>query len=269
MSASLRFRVSLAALCSAAALSVATAVTPAPAAQVLIVGTYHFDNPGRDMANVQAEDVLVPERQAELEALTARIAEFDPTVVAVEWPEAAVDERYAKYVAGTLEPSRNEVVQLGFRLAKRQKLERVHGVDADGDFPFGPVQEWAEKNGQGDRLGAMIAEVQAMTARMSQAQKTQTIGQILHDYNSPEEIAKGAGFYAELLRFGAGDEQPGAALNGAWATRNYVICAKLLQALKPGDRAVVFYGGGHVHALQRCAIEAPGVELVDAAKYLR
>ena len=269
MFAMLRTCLSLAALSGAAALPPAHAVTPVPATQVLVVGTYHFDNPGLDMANMQAEDVLVPKRQAELEALMQAIARFDPTLVAVEWPAAVADERYAKFVAGTLPESRNEVVQLGFRLAKRQGLERVHGIDADGDFPFEPVQEWAQKNGQGEKLGGMIAEVQAMTARMTEEQKTRTIGEMLRDFNSPAQIEKGQDFYAELLEFGAGDEQPGAALNGAWATRNYTICAKLLQMLKPGDRAVVFYGQGHAHALQRCAIEAPGVELVDAAKYLR
>lgn len=264
-----RFRLSFAALCSAAALSVASAVTPLPAAQVLVVGTYHFANPGRDMANVQAEDVLTPQRQQELEALAKAIGEFDPTLVAVEWPADVVDTKYAAFREGKLPESRNEVVQLGFRLAKQQGLERVHGIDAEGDFPFGPVQAWAEKNGQGEKLGAMMQQVQAIVGRVTEQQKAHTIGEILRDFNSPAAIEEAQGFYADLLRFGAGDEQPGAALNGAWATRNYTICAKLLQALKPGDRAVVFYGQGHAHALQRCAIEAPGVELVDAAKYLR
>lgn len=269
MPASLRFRVSLAALCSAAALSVASAVTPLPAARVLVVGTFHFDNPGHDMANVQAEDVLVPGRQEELEAIATALAAFEPTLVAVEWPEDVVDTRYAQYRAGTLPASRNEVVQLGFRLAAKRGLERVHGIDADGDFPFEPVQAWADRHGQGAKLAAMLQQAQATTARITEEQKTRTLGEILRDFNAPGAIEQAQGFYADVLKFGAGDEQPGALLNGAWATRNYVICAKLLQALKPGDRAVVFYGQGHAHALQRCAVEAPGVELVDAATYLK
>lgn len=269
MSIRFRFRLSLAALCSVAALSVASAVTPVPAAQVLVVGTYHFSNPGHDLANVQADDVLAPRRQQELAALARAIGEFDPTLVAVEWPADLVDTRYAQYLAGTLPESRNEVVQLGFRLAKQQGLQRVHGIDVDGDFPFEPVQAWAEKHGRSEKLGAMLQQAQAMTARITELQKTQSIGAILRELNSPAAIEQAQAFYAEVLEFGAGDEQPGALLNGAWATRNYKICAQLLQAMKPGDRVVVVYGQGHAHGLQRCAIEAPGVELVEAGKYLR
>src|SRR4051812_37581346 len=32
--------------------------------QVMILGVYHFGNPGRDLHNVQAEDVTTPRRQA-------------------------------------------------------------------------------------------------------------------------------------------------------------------------------------------------------------
>jgi hypothetical protein len=264
-----RFRLSIAVLCSAALLSVAAAITPLPAAQVLVVGTYHFGNPGHDMANVQADDVLAPQRQQQLAALARAIGEFDPTLVAVEWPAELVETRYAQFLAGTLPESRNEVVQLGFRLAKQQGLRRVHGIDVDGDFPFEPVQAWAEKNGQGEKLGALLQQAQAIAARITEQQKTHTIGELLRELNSSAAIEQAQSFYAEILKFGAGDEQPGALLDGAWATRNYKICAQLLQALKPGDRAVVFYGQGHAHALQRCAIEALGVELVEAGKYLR
>jgi len=245
------------------------AETRAAPAKVMIVGTFHFANPGLDLANIEADDVLKPARQQELAAITESLGRFDPTVVAVEWPAAATDERYTAYRAGTLPESRNEVVQLGFRLAAKQKLDRVHGIDAPGDFPFEPVQAWARRNGKMAAIEAMMASVQAMTRRVGDQQKSATLGTVLHDFNTPAAIELAQGFYAELLRFGAGDEQPGAELNAAWARRNYIICAKLLQVLKPGDRAVVFYGQGHAHALQRCAIEAPDVQLVDATGYLR
>ena len=40
----------------------------------------------------------------------------------------------------------------------------------------------------------------------------------------------------------------------AWYTRNLAICARLLQAIKPGDRVVVFYGQGHIYLLQQCLL---------------
>ena len=42
--------------------------------QVLIVGTYHFGNPGLDLHNVKTDDVRTPAKQAELVDLVARLA---------------------------------------------------------------------------------------------------------------------------------------------------------------------------------------------------
>ena len=49
----------------------ATRATAQPAeevkrAEVLVLGVYHMSNPGRDIFNVQADDVLVPKRQREI-----------------------------------------------------------------------------------------------------------------------------------------------------------------------------------------------------------
>ena len=104
---------------------------------MLLVGTYHFSNPGADLSNVEAVDVTSPDRQAELQAVTDALARFRPDYVGVEWPASDADTAYDQYRAGTLPPSRNEVVQLGFRLAAQRKLERVHGLDVPGDFQIG------------------------------------------------------------------------------------------------------------------------------------
>lgn len=252
------------------AASVAPAATPAspPPAKVIVVGLFHLANPGRDMFNVQVDDVLAEARQSELQRVVDGLARFEPTKVMVEWPKDRTDERYAAYRAGTLEPSRSEVVQLGFRLAQRMALKRVDGIDADGDFPFEPVQAFAQAHGREAQLGAALAQVgqhvQGINAQLAQG----SIGSALRHVNEPGRALRNHGFYVEMLRFGQGEEQPGAALVSAWYARNLTICAKLLQALSPGDRAVVFYGDGHAHLLHQCLVEAPGVELVEANDYL-
>jgi len=253
------------------ALSCATAWAAEPAVEptrVVVLGTYHFSNPGRDMANVQAVDVTTPARQAELQAITDRLAKFEPDVVAVEWPADLTDERYRQYLDGSLPASSNEVVQLGFRLARQRRLERVHGIDVDGDFPFEPVQVWAKTHGREAELAAALARVQSITARITALQATHAIGQVLYEMNTPQAIDEGQGFYMDLLRYGDGKDQPGVSLNAAWQARNFGICARLLQALEPGDRAVVFYGQGHVASLLRCLDDTPDIEVEDANDYL-
>jgi uncharacterized protein DUF5694 len=244
------------------------ALQAAEPARVLIVGTYHFSNPGQDQANVESVDVSVPQRQAELQAISDALAKFEPTLLGVEWPADAARTQYAQYLDGSLPPSTNEVVQLGFRLAKQRGLAQVYGLDVDGDFPFEAVQAWAEANGKTDALSALMAQAQAITGRITALQATHSIGGVLREMNTSQAIDESASFYAEFLRYGKGEEQPGVALNAAWAKRNFAICARLLQALKPGDRAVVFYGQGHVHLLRQCVGVAPGVELVEANAFL-
>lgn len=252
-------------LCLALNATLAHAAEPA---RVLIVGTYHFSNPGQDQANVESVDVTTPARQAELQAVTDALAKFGPTLVGVEWPAEAARTQYAQYLDGSLPPSTNEVVQLGFRLARQRGLAQVHGLDVPGDFPFEAVQAWAQANGKTDVLDALMMQAQAITGRITKLQATHSIGGVLFEMNTPQAMEEGAGFYAEFLRYGNGDTQPGVALNAAWAQRNLGICARLLQAIKPGDRAVVFYGQGHVHLLRQCVGVAPGVELLEANEFL-
>ena len=252
----------------------ACAVVPAVAAddpadvEVMIVGTYHMANPGRDLHNTRSDDVLAPKRQEELVGIAASLARFAPTVVAVEWPADTTRERYRAYRDGTLGESRNEVVQLGFRLAKAAGLDEVHGIDVDGDFPYGPVQAFAGAHGQGAVLADAHAGIGASVAALQARIDGGSIAQALRWLNEPRRIADDNAFYRQLLRIGAGDEQPGVDLLAAWYRRNFAICANLLQRAKPGDRAVVFYGSGHAFLLRQCVEETPGLRLVEANDHL-
>src|ERR687890_818199 len=87
----------------------------------LSVGMYHMANPGLDAVNTEADDVLLPKRQKEIQDLVDRLASFRPTKIAVEAPyrSTALPDRYKQYVAGAYALSRNETEQIGFRLAKQ------------------------------------------------------------------------------------------------------------------------------------------------------
>lgn len=65
---------------------ISLAQTPASSApaQVMVLGTYHFGNPGQDLHNMKADNVLTPKKQAELADVAARLARFKPTKIAVE-----------------------------------------------------------------------------------------------------------------------------------------------------------------------------------------
>lgn len=240
---------------------------PAPV-EVMIVGDFHMSNPGRDIHNATVDDVLSPKRQREIEAVAAGLNRFHPTVVAAEWPADLASERYAKYLAGTLEPSHNEVVQLGFRLAKAAGLKEFRGIDVDGDFPYEAVDAYAKAHGQSAILDKAGADIQAQVDQQQALLRTSSVSAVLRWLNDPALIAQGNGFYRTALKIGGGKDQPGADLLTAWYRRNFLICANLVQLAKPGDRIVVFYGSGHSFLLRQCVAESPGFRLVEPNAYL-
>jgi hypothetical protein len=244
----------------------AAAVAEEPVS-VMIVGTFHFGNPNRDMHDVKADDMLAPKRQAEIADVVAGLARFKPTVVDIEWPADIAAQRYDAFRKGTLKPSPNESVQLGLRLAETAGAS-IHGIDVDGDFPYDPVAAFAKAHGETALLDEGDARVVADVAKMQTALDSGTLQTTLRIINDPEFVTSSYYFYGLLTRIGAGTEQPGADLLTAWHRRNFLICANLVQSAKPGDRVVVIYGSGHAYLLRQCVQETPGFRTVEANDYL-
>lgn len=248
--------------------------------EVMVVGSYHWDSPGRDINNPKVDDVLKRARQKEIEALADALAEFRPTRIMVEeiakTPDL-VDAGFAAFTPADLTSKRSETVQLGYRLARRLGLGTVHAIDeqpAEGEpdyFPFGKVVAWTEANGPAAqaRLKALMAQGAARSKWIEQLQKEGTIGQALLEMNRPEQILADHALYYELLLFGDSDRQPGAELNAMWYLRNAKIFAKLHKVVSPGDRVLVIYGAGHNYWLRHFASTVPGFRNVDPTPYLQ
>ena len=252
---------------------------PAPApVEVMVLGSWHFNNPGQDINNVRADDVLAPNRQAELEAVAAAIAEFRPTKVMVERVAPApdlIDPNFAGFGPEQLRTERSERVQLGYRIARLAGLDRVYAIDeqpAEGEpdyFPFGPLAEYAQANGLGERLGELMATGQAATRAFEERQRSARLAELLAGYNDPAGFESGIQPYYELLQIGDSEQQPGAVLNAMWYMRNAKIFGKLATVAEPGDRILVVYGAGHNYWLRHFASETPGFRNVDPIPYLR
>ncbi len=164
---------------------------PEPIAEVMVLGTYHFANPGRDKYNAHADDVTAPERQAEIAALVDRLAAFEPTAVAVEATEdEGVQAAFEAWRAGEAELTANEVQQIGFRLAERAGLDGVAPIDVD--HRFRSEEEMALESGD-PRLEAIEVDTdrlgEAFTGMQESLQRTATIGEVLAWMNSEAALA--------------------------------------------------------------------------------
>lgn len=253
------------------------AIAGPDAVQVMVVGTFHMNNPGRDIANVEVENMLTDQRQREIAAIADALADFKPTVIAVERVAEApdyVDPYFAGYTPARLLETADERTQIGYRLAHMAGVDRVYGIDeqpGDGEpdyFPFGKLSAHAEATGQGEALAAQVEEIQKIVADFSALQKDHNVAELLIAQNAADEIAENSGFYYRTLVYDRGEDQPGAELNAYWFMRNAKIFSKLMQVTEPGDRVVVVYGAGHKFWLDHLAENTPGYVSVDPVPYL-
>jgi hypothetical protein len=270
----------LANACLAAFLStnlLAQSPTPAPVRiQVMVLGTYHFDNPGQDLHNMKVDSVLTPAKQAELADVASRLAKFNPTKIAVEalsdQPDF-VNNKFDGFTSEKLITDSDERTQIAFRLAHQLGHKSVYGIDEQSKtidyFPFDKVEAYAKAHEQGAALGRMQEKVEEMMKQMEAAQKTKPIRVMLADVNEPARLLSDhQNFYYALLSLANEKEQPGAELNAAWYQRNAKIFAKLTQIAQPGHRVLVVFGSGHAFWLRHFVQNTTGFQLIEPRDYL-
>ena len=239
---------------------------------VLLVGTIHLANPGRDMANVAVEDVLAPGRQAELEELAVRLAGFGPTKVAVEAPygDDAVHHRYAEYRRTGQLPGRSEVDQIGFRVAARMGHSTVWPADVEDVFFDPEVERVAAADA---RLASLYEGLQRAAQQLAARQQdwlaTSTIGATLARANRPGALHEALALYVRYLApIADPPSYPGPDMVAAWYRRNLRILAHLEAVCASEDRLLVLFGHGHVAALCHLLALSDRFELVDPEPYL-
>jgi hypothetical protein len=246
------------------------AQSPAPRAQVIVLGTYHMDNPGQDYANATADDVLAPHRQAEMAALAQALAEFRPTRIAIEAEprhDSLFNARYHAYRQGEHALTRDEREQIGFRLAGMLGHDRVYPVDYRMDMDVGGVMQYAAQNGQGELAQRMGSTIQALVAEMNARMATTPIGAILAEANSARADSM-HGWYLVMATVGRDTTYKGAAEVAGWYTRNLHIFANIARVAQPGERVLVIMGSGHGTLLRQFVDESPDLDLVPAEPLL-
>lgn len=239
---------------------------------LLVLGSAHFANPGQDLINIEVEDVLTERRQREIESVVQQLAAFDPTHVAVERDSSRqpeVDSRYHAYRGGTYELSRNEVEQLGFRLAAVAGNERVYAIDANVNSPGSDRDyDWygyAQAN-EPERFAAISDPERGGPVLLGE----QSIGAWLRQMNAPDRLAADHRSYFDIALIGDDERHVGVNWVGYWYARNLKIFENLVRLTdRPGDRVIIVYGAGHAYLLRQFAVESGAFRLVEVDDFLK
>ena len=241
--------------------------------QVLVLGVYHMANPGRDVVNMQADDVLAPKRQAEITEVMAVLKEFQPTKIAVEaafYDSDVISSRYSDYLNGEHELTRNETEQIGFRLAKELGHTTVYSVDADGEFPFPRVEDYAKARGRTEEWDARMGELRDRSEATNAYLASHTMVEALLYMNSDDYVAESVASDYQIAHFGEPWNWAGADLVSDWFRRNMRIYSNVLQLTgSPNERVLVIMGAGHLGWLRHNFASDPNVRLRKLAEFAR
>jgi hypothetical protein len=267
--------VALAALLPAASL-VARAADPVPDAEFLFLGSYHMSNPGRDVHNTRADDVLAPKRQQEIAEVARLIGRFQPTKIMVESNPASqpkLDEAFAASCTGDRPLKGDEREQLGFRIACAHKLDGVIAVDWND---LGPVRDEdsvdylkaIERHGQQAQHAEAMRIGKEAHAEDQRTLDEGTIGDMLVRLNSPEWLRANARAYFRIGLYGTADDAIGANWDMLWYGRNLRIFNNIVRNTERGDRVLVIYGAGHGNLLRQLATDSGKYRVQDTNRWL-
>lgn len=243
-----------------------------PPHSLLLIGSYHMDNPSRDMHNPVADNVLAPLRQAQLDHIAHRVLAFRPTLVALEVPvdrQLQWTQDYEGFCQGRFLLTADERHQLGFRIARGAHLSTVHAIDWNSDWgDLGQVYTWAEEH-QPDLFNRFHSVGEGFTTEFQSRQATGTLGELLAWINDPAVLRASHQFYLDIARVGHAAEYMGAEWVTGWYGRNLRIFVNLVRLLRDaGERALVIYGSGHIPLLEQFARDSGLFHIESAARYL-
>jgi hypothetical protein len=253
------------------ALGMTLAVAAPPPAKVLLIGVFHFANPGKDMVKSRVVDVMAAGNQAWLDAFATRLAAFGPTDVLVECSptkQGEYDAKFKEYLAGTFALPANENYQLGFRVAKAAGLAGVTCFDEDEvGWDAGPMFEYIDRNDPAMKhaLEALYADLSAQADR---EQSTLTLAQLLRNANDPARDSANKGLYLRTNAVDAGGGFAGADASASWWHRNFRMFANIQRAAAPGRRVIAVAGQGHTAILKDLLADDPQRQGEDVVAYL-
>ena len=232
---------------------------------ILVLGTYHLSD--------DREDVTAPKRQKEIEELVTLLKKFRPTKIAVEalFDNSKINERFGQYLESKYQLSRNEVDQIGFRLAKQLKHPKVYPIDWKNKFDLLPVITYANSNNQGAIIQKGIARITEFDQLIGKMIKTTTLLEMYRFLNSDKMIKEVDHIMlTTLVHIGKGGDYIGTDMLADWYERNLKIFTNLTRIIESDDdRILVIIGSGHVNLLRQFTEESGQYVLEKPEKYFK
>lgn len=275
--------------------------TPEQGIQVMLLGVYHFDNPGRDKHNLVIDDYFTDKRQEEINETVNRLSKFNPDKIFIEsqpTSQKKIDSLYLLFTENKLnltelERGRNEIYQIGFNLSKKLNLEKIYCIDAAGNW-LGPYADFIADtlslsyyNEEEEKSKKSLEEVneyiRTHTIRenlvfmnlqenlmdnhryyIDAALRVKDTLGILFKYQDTAQMIDGKEYMLRSFDF----ENIGVELVAEWYKRNFFIYRNILENSNAGDKILIIFGQGHLPILQHLLESNPKYKTVSPLDFL-
>lgn len=224
--------------------------------EVLLIGTFHYNNPGADVAKTKSFDILNDGSQQELDNIAARIAEFNPTKIFVEWEhdeQTQLDSLHNLYTHNNYFTNdslsdfyrKNEIFQLAFRAAKRAEIDEVIGIDYKTEFPFDSLMVVLEQHEQVDIQFRISKMIEVFTSDFDEKiENGESLLDLTYHLNTGQFRAMSNRFHNEIpLLVGPKDNFIGPFLTSEWYRRNLYMWSLVQKNTTADDRRIMILAG--------------------------
>jgi len=244
--------------------------------KVYLLGTFHFSQTD------ESYNIVDDKHQKSIKELCKIIEKHQPDKIFTErQPEFEfqnkIDDKYNQYLKDDKIRYKNEIYQVGFRVAKSLKHPRIYQCDHPGMYGshYEKGVEYATKNNQLDYLNAkakgtvmrydeIIDEDSLMQnitlleyIKWINSEKVMSTSHAYYIANSPQIGSK------DYYNSDDDDTLIGAELTADWYRRNIMIYTKMINQLDYSEKAIfLIIGGDHVPILRNLFRDNPHFEVV-------
>ena len=241
-------------------------------AQVLVVGTFHFNYPGLDELKTKESDkidVLKEPKKSEVTELVEYIKKFKPTKIAIEaHPGYGWNKKFKEYKTGEHRDKRDERYQLAMRIAQDEGIDTLYTVDANTLSNDLFVKDSVFYKSLTDKINWELEDPYWNIAETyfnyrEKQMKSTPIIDVFKSMNSREGHNTNFGLYL-TGSFATGDGQGADHFSMWWYNRNARIFANIVNITdSTDDRILVIFGNGHAAILRQFFEASPQYDFIE------
>ena len=245
---------------------------PKDRAQVLVVGTFHFNYPGLDELKTEESDkidVLKEPKKSEVTELVEYIKKFNPTKIAIEAkPGYGWNDKLKDYKLGKYRDKRGERYQLAMRIADDFDIDTLYTVDTKALSDDLHNQDSLFYKSLTNKINWELEDPYWDAAKTyfdyrEKQMKPTKILNVIRSMNTREGHNTNFGLYLTGA-FATGEGQGADNFSMWWYNRNARIFSNIVNITESSeDRILVIFGNGHAAILRQFFEASPQYDFIE------